>query len=187
MLLKRDSRAVAESSRVSPKNRWQCLYYRTLSLQNRRNVFYKKSSLGFFLCCPPTPSHSTYETLTNQKLILQFTVIYIVTVVFKAPLAKWKLHICRSVLSSIQTECEPALRHWTPEGLWSNLNLVPQATPVSCSKPPHYKLHTVQWIQCVTTRTNGTLCSFYLSTCLVCNTWLMYLCVNVSFVFSHFF
>lgn len=37
-----------------------------------------------------------WQIKKKKKLGLQFTVIYIVTVVFKAPLAKWKLHTCRS-------------------------------------------------------------------------------------------
>lgn len=81
--------------------------------------------------------------LEIQKPGLQFTVIYIDTVVFKAPQAKWKLNDCRSLFSSIQTEKKPI-----------GLNLLVGSTlnlkHIKPLKPPHHKVNTVQWIQCVT-------------------------------------
>lgn len=61
-------------------------------------MFFKKSSLGRRLCSSPTPLNSIKhleiikkQTKKNNRKTTQvynFTVIYIVTVVFKAPQAK---------------------------------------------------------------------------------------------------
>lgn len=113
--------------------------YRILSLQIKETCFQEI----FPWSTPRPPPRWTYETLTNQKLGLQFTVIYIVTVVFKAPLAKWKLHNCQ-------------IKHL------NRLNFRPErpATRVSC------RVDTVQRIQCVTkTRTCVCQLSRFLRVC----------------------